>query len=688
MTQNGKTSRYEIPLMKNNYLMNNYRNQFNFSTLVDLLQCRAQHHSTQVALTFLQDGEQEEKNLTYEALDLHSRVIATQLQALNVCGERALLLYPPGLDYISAFFGCLYAGVIAVPAYPPRRNRSLFRLQSIFQDAQPTVVLTTAELLADWERWFSSFPDFQALHWITTNNITNKSAEEWLFPDIGGDTLALLQYTSGSTATPKGVMIDHKNLLSNLALIHERYELTLDSRVLSWLPPYHDMGLVGGILQPLYAGISMTLMSPVMFLQRPLRWLQAISRYKATISGGPNFAYDLCVRKVSAEQRANLDLSSWSLAFNGAEPINNETLDRFTRAFECCGFRREAFYPCYGLAEATLLVSGGSKDIPPVLKTLQRAALEQNRVIPNLKQEDESRILVGCGQLSPQQRVVIVHPESLTPCSSNEVGEIWISSASVAQGYWNNPIETERTFRACLAEMKENSFLRTGDLGFVEDGELFVTGRIKDLIVIRGRNYYPQDLELTVETSHSIMRLNCGAAFTIDVDGQEQLVIVQEIERHYRSSNLDDVVAAIRRAIAEQYELQTYAVSLIKTGSIPKTSSGKIQRHTCRASFLSKSLDVIHHWTETSTSQEELKQLHTEEPNSLQQTFSLDRNSPSVKRESGQRYKNLETIQSYLISHIANRLNIETRDMDVSKPFFDYGFNRSSRNFVRFRELA
>ncbi|WP_250121428.1 fatty acyl-AMP ligase [Chroococcidiopsis sp. CCMEE 29] len=574
------------------------------ATLVELLRTRGQNQPKQTAFTFLQDGETESDSLTYQELDRLSRAIAAQLQSSTVPGERALLLFPPGLEYISAFFGCLYAGVVAVPAYPPRPNRSLARLQTIVADAQASVALTTTSILSNLERQFAQAPELKTLRWLTTNQIGDL-AEEWQEPAVSGDTLAFLQYTSGSTAAPKGVMITHSNLLHNLGLIHQCFEHTSNSRGVIWLPPYHDMGLIGGVLQPLYGGFPVTLMSPLVFLQNPLRWLRAISRYRATTSGGPNFAYDLCVRKITPEQLTTLDLSSWEVAFNGAEPIRHETLEQFAATFEPCGFRRQAFYPCYGLAEATLIVSGGLKIAQPVVKTVQTAALEQNRVVQADAEVDNTRTLVGCGQALRYQQIAIVHPEKLTQCADGQVGEIWVSGPSIAKSYWRKPEETQRTFHAYLADTGEGPFLRTGDLGFLEDGELFVTGRLKDVIIINGCNHYPQDIERTVEQSSPSIRQNCCAAFSVDIGGAEKLVVVAEVERRYHTrqaaypastaadSHLletEVVIQTIRRAVSKHHDLQVHTVLLLKPGNIPKTSSSKIQRHACRIGFLNRTL--------------------------------------------------------------------------------------------------
>ena len=606
-----------------------------FSTLVELSRYRSQTQPKLKAYTFLKDGETESASLTYEALDRKARAIASQLQSRCGIGSRALLLYPAGLEFITAFFGCLYAGVMATPAYPPRRNQNLSRLQAVVTDAQAPVALTTTSLLANIEGRFAQYPELADLDWLATDNLTSDLASDWQEAAVNSDSLAFLQYTSGSTGKPKGVMVSHGNLLHNQRMIEQAFGHTHKTVVLGWLPLFHDMGLIGNLLQPMYIGQPCILTSPVAFLQKPLRWLQAISDYQATTSGGPNFAYDLCVRKATPEKKANLDLSSWEVAFNGAEPIRAETLDQFAATFESCGFRKSAFYPCYGMAETTLFISGGRKTAPPVISTVDGAALEQNQVVTATPEQSGARKIVGCGQAWLDQEVAIVHPESLTRCPAEVVGEIWVSGASVAQGYWNRPQQTEATFCAYLADTGEGPFLRTGDLGFIQDGELFVTGRLNDVIIIRGRNHYPQDIELTVENSHPALRPGCAAAFAVEIGSVERLVIVAEVERRYRerrrnsggysgverrhnsgrrqsevlpsyepqlSQPLDfqEVVGNIREAVAEHHGLQTYAAVLVKTGSISKTSSGKIQRHAVRAGFRNGSLDAL-------TSQESVK---------------------------------------------------------------------------------
>jgi 8-amino-7-oxononanoate synthase/acyl carrier protein len=572
---------------------------FGPSNLVDLLRHRSAHLGHDRAFVYLVDGEQEEVHVSYRELDRQARAIAARLQAMSLSGERALLLYPAGLDFIAAFFGCLYAGVIAVPAYPPRRNRSMERIESIGDDADAKIALTTSEVLDRIQpAVLETLPHLKAMPWLATDRIDKGEESNWRQPEVHSDTLAFLQYTSGSTGKPKGVMLSHANLIHNSALISYAFENTRSGLGVFWLPMYHDMGLIGGILQPLYLGRPNVLMSPVTFLQKPYRWLHAVSKYKAFISGGPNFAYDLCVKKITPEQRETLDLSSWVLAFNGAEPVREETVESFTRTFEPCGFRREAFYPCYGLAEATLIVSGGYRSAPPVIRHFDSKALENNQVVDALADEEGSRSLVGCGGNLLDEEIVIANPDTMTRCAADEVGEIWVSGPSIAQGYWNCPKETEDTFHAYLADSGRGPYLRTGDLGLMQDGELFVCGRIKDLIIVRGVNHYPQDIELTVERSHQDLRSDAGAAFTVEVDGRDRLVIVNEVERgrHRQKEPLDPVIEAIRRSVSAEHELPVEAVVLVKAGSIPKTSSGKIQRHAARAGFLDGTLDTVAQW--------------------------------------------------------------------------------------------
>ncbi|MEG4533983.1 fatty acyl-AMP ligase [Microcoleus sp. D2_18a_D3] len=601
-----------------------------FANLIELLQYRSLYQPHQTGFLFLKDGETEEASLTYQRLDQQAQSIATMLQSAQAHGERVLLLHPPSLEFISAFLGCLYAGAIAVPVYPPRHNQSISRLQSIIKDCQPKFALTTYAQLTYIQEKFRNQNALTGLKWLATDTVDISLAKDWQPIKINNDQLAFLQYTSGSTGTPKGVMVSHKNLLQNSELIYRSSRHSSDRVAVSWLPQYHDMGLIGGIIQPLYGGFPVILMSPVSFLQKPLRWLQAISDYQATSSGGPNFSYELCVQRIKPEQKANLDLSSWNLAYNGAEPIRAHSLEKFAEAFADCGFRIEAFYPCYGMAESTLFVTGGTKAKLPVMQAVDANALEQNRVIAAIDGQVKVRKLVSCGYTWGDQKIIIVDPETQLKLADRQVGEIWTSGGSVAQGYWNKPEQTAQTFQVYLADTGAGPFLRTGDLGFWQDEELFITGRLKDVIIIRGCNHYPQDIELTVEQSHfALLKPGCTAAFAVEIDEKEQLVVVAEVERKYRdhrqqqptlSTTIDRrsssehyqeqiestavaeqptpfdsyavVIASIREAVATHHGLQVYAVLLLKRGTIPKTSSGKIQRYACRAGFLTGTLQV------------------------------------------------------------------------------------------------
>ncbi len=568
---------------------------FGPSTLVQLLRHRARCQPDATAFVYLVDGEFEQVELTYKELDRQARAVAAWMQEWGLEGERALLLYPAGLEFIAAFFGCLYAGVVAVPVYPPRRNRSLTRIQAIADDAEAKVALTTDTVLNRVEPLIDETPHLKELTWLATCHVPPGIEDQWDPPEVHGQTLAFLQYTSGSTGTPKGVMLNHANLVHNSALIAHGFEHTRSKSGVFWLPSYHDMGLIGGILQPLYAGRPNVLMSPMSFLQKPYRWLSAITRFKGTTCGGPNFAYDLCIRKITPEQRATLDLSSWEVAFNGAEPVRAETIDQFCEVFGPCGFRREAFYPCFGLAEATLIVSGGFASQPPVIRTFEARSLVSGRVVDAEPDDEGVRALVGCGQNLPDQQIVIADPETLTRCPPGQIGEIWVHGPSVAMGYWRRPDITRAVFQATLKDTGEGPFLRTGDLGFLLEGELFVTGRLKDLIIFRGVNHYPQDIERTVQDAHPRMRPDSGAAFTVEEDGREKLVVVHEVERR-KTADLDSICETIHRAVAGEHELNVDVIVLIKAGSVPKTSSNKIQRHACREAYLKRTLDVVGEW--------------------------------------------------------------------------------------------
>ncbi len=565
-----------------------------YSTLVELLQYRSQYQSNRTAYRFLTDGETASVSVTYQELDLQAKAIASSLQRHN--SNTALLIYPydRGLEFIAAFFGCLYAKVIAVPCHPPRNRHASNDLAARLASSQARIVLTTKNLLPKLKSQLGTLAD--PLEWLITDE-PSCQATDWREPNISSDTLAFLQYTSGSTGVPKGVMITHGCVLHNQKILKLAFGHTEKSIGVGWLPLFHDMGLIGNVLQSLYIGSPCIFLSPITFVQKPVLWLQAISRYSATTSGAPNFAYELLCHHVTPAQKQSLDLRSWDLAFTGAEPVRVETMERFVKAFASCGFHKEAFYPCYGMAEATLLISGGEKTAPPVIKYVEKSALEKNQIVIANSNREGVQSLVSCGRPWLDSIIAIANPNSLTQCKDNQIGEIWVSSTGLGKGYWNLPKETNYTFQAVFPENPQlGSFLRTGDLGFLADGELFITGRLHDVLVFWGFNHYPQHIEQTVEQCHPALKSNCGAAFSIEVDGEEKLVIVQELERNYRHILADDIAETIRWAVFDQHLIDIYAIALLKPGSIPKTSSGKIQRRICKQKYLDGSLDILSQW--------------------------------------------------------------------------------------------
>jgi 8-amino-7-oxononanoate synthase len=476
------------------------------------------------------------------------------------------------------------------------------RIDAISDDAQAKAALTVADVGDRVQGLLKEAPSLRAASWIATDQIPDSAAESWEPPTIKASSLAVLQYTSGSTGNPKGVMLSHGNLIHNCRLIVGSFEANSETVGLSWLPTYHDMGLVGGVLLPLFIGRPNILMSPMSFLQKPVRWLRGIKKYNVTISGGPNFAYDLCVDKITDEELEGLDLSSWLVAFNGAEPIRSTTLNAFIDRFSSVGFRREAYYPCYGMAETTLIVTGSYRKDPPIIRAFDGKALDEHRVVPAVVDEEGARELVGCGHVLPEEEVIIVDPESRKRLPDHQVGEVWVRSQSVGQGYWNKPEITNETFRATTSR-GDTGYLRTGDLGFMDDGELFVTGRLKDLIIVRGVNRYPQDIEQTVERTDPRLQAGAAAAFAVDLNGRECLIVMAEVERA-RHKDWSNVIQAIRGSVTREHELPPDVITLVRFGSMPKTSSGKIQRHACRAAFLEDSLPVIARWTAWSGGEE------------------------------------------------------------------------------------
>jgi acyl-CoA synthetase (AMP-forming)/AMP-acid ligase II len=563
----------------------------NIGGLGELVLAMAESWPHKRAYVYLKDGENESAGVTFAELAQNARRVSSLIATSTRRGERALLVYPTGLAFLEAFLGCAMCGVVSVPVYPPNSQRAATGFVGIASDATPAIGLTTLALLPGLKRLCAELPQLSQLRWVATDTLDELHPMASPANYAGGRELALLQYTSGSTGSPRGVMVSHENLLENMAMVREGFQSDASMCCVTWLPLYHDMGLIGTMLQPLFVGGSLVMMPPMTFLQRPLRWLNAISHYRADTSGGPNFAYDLCVQRVKPDDKAKLDLSSWTLAFNGGEPVRRETLDRFAEAFAPCGFRPEAFYPCYGLAEATLIVTGGERTARPTFARVGGSQLELHHVSVADIESEAARDLIGCGRPLGSTKVVIVDSDTQTLSDPNSVGEIWVSGPTVTQGYWNRPELSRSLFEAPLADRSDARYLRTGDLGFVRDGELFVTGRVKDLIIIRGRNYYPQDIECTAENADARLRKGGAAAFSIDVGGEERLVVMAELVRgvricQEREQEIRTVEEAIRREVAAEHDLRVYAVRLIPEGHLPRTSSGKVRRHLCRSNFL------------------------------------------------------------------------------------------------------
>ncbi|NMX64121.1 non-ribosomal peptide synthetase [Pseudomonas sp. WS 5079] len=550
-------------------------------TLVQSLQRRAAQTPDQVALRFLAESADDTVVLSYRDLDLRARTIAAALQASAGPGERAVLLFPSGPDYVAAFFGCLYAGVIAVPAYPPESTRRHHqeRLLSIIADAEPTLLLTSSGL-RDALGQIQAAPPL-----LCVDELHSELAADWVAPHLQDDDIAFLQYTSGSTALPKGVQVSHGNLVANELLIRRGFGIDLnpDDVIVSWLPLYHDMGLIGGLLQPIFSGVPCVLMSPAYFLGRPLRWLEAISQYRGTISGGPDFAYRLCSERVSDSALERLDLSHWRVAYSGSEPIRLDTLERFAEKFARCGFTPSNFFASYGLAEATLFVAGGTRGQGIPALRLDEQALAANRAEPGL-----GSAIMSCGSSQPEHGVLIVEPHTLAELADNCIGEIWATGPSIAHGYWRNPEATAKTF----VQHAGRTWLRTGDLGFMRGGEVFITGRLKDLLIVRGHNLYPQDIEQTVEREVEVVRKGRVAAFAVNDQGLEGIGIAAEISRSVQKILPPEaLVKAIRQAVAEAYQEAPCVVVLLNPGALPKTSSGKVQRSACRTRLADGSLD-------------------------------------------------------------------------------------------------
>jgi acyl-CoA synthetase (AMP-forming)/AMP-acid ligase II len=560
-------------------------------TLVDVLIRHAAERPDATAYVFLRENGEEER-LTFGQLTQRARAIAGHLQTLTCVGERAILLYQPGLDFIEAILACFFARLVAVPVAPLRNAKELPRLGGIIHDSGARLVLSNSVTRNTSGRTLGTAPLPGGPTWVCTDQIASSLADTFDGELPDASSLAFLQYTSGSTGSPKGVMVTHANLLHNETVIQNACKHDDSTVFVGWLPFYHDMGLIGNVFQPLYLGVMSVLMSPMTFLVSPAVWLRAISKFRGTTSGGPNFAYELCVHRVTPEEIEGIDLSSWRIAFNGAEPVKAHVIDAFARRFAAYGFRAEAFYPCYGLAESTLFVTGGDPTAPVITLAVDPEELRRNKVV---EQPNSRTVLVGCGRTNMNQSVVIVDPDSMQVLPEGRVGEIWQSGGSVTAGYFAKPEQSAATFGARTAD-GQGPFMRTGDLGFLMNGELFVSGRLKDLIIVRGRNYYPDDIESAVYQGRPALRPGGAAAFTVHPDGDDtKLVVVAEVQRTFlprlEKRTYKELLADVRAHIAETFGLRLAQLVLIRPGSIPKTSSGKLRRRHCRDLHVTNQLE-------------------------------------------------------------------------------------------------
>lgn len=561
-------------------------------------------------------------------------------------GERALLCYPPGVEFMVGFFGCVYAGVIAVPAYPPRAHRNDPRLDSIAENCTPAIVLTSSEVHRDLARYVARSPRLAALNWLDATTVAIELADGWRDPRPAPGDLVALQYTSGSTGNPKGVMLNHGCLLHNVTRMREVLGLAEAKHAVCWLPTFHDMGLVGNYLQAVHCGVTLTCMSPAAFAHDPIRWLRAISQKRAFVSGGPCFAFQHCVNRMTPKKCEGLDLSCWKVAYVGAEPVSVAVLERFVQTFEPYGYRRETFFPTYGLAEATLMVTGGDFRAAPIVRGFRQEALEENRAEPDAT----GRQLVGCGRALEDMDVRIVDPATRLPVPEGRIGEIWVAGPSVAGGYWNRAEESADLFRARRADGSDTPYLRTGDFGFLQQGELFVSGRLKDLIIIRGRNFHPQDLESAVEEAIPELRGLGAAAFAVEADPVARLVIVQEAPRTFKAGQGNDLFLKARQAIAEQFELELSTLALIKMASIARASSGKVRRSETHRQFLAGALGIV-------------EKIDAPEP--IEETAAQA--SPTLGGAGME-----AAIRDWLVARLSRRLGLPPEQIDRDKPFAAY----------------
>lgn len=619
----------------------------------DILLHRSSQQPNQIAYRFLADDGIQSSEITYRELDEGARRVAAWLQSRGISEQPVPLIFTAGLDFVRALYGCLYAGNSVVPLSLPSLSEGTNRVLTALADVNSSVVLVSDAVKERLRRELQKQSERPAFEVVSISEVTEDDLR-WREPRSDPGRLALLQYTSGSTSNPKGVEISHNNLLHSIGLMALASRASEESIGVSWLPHFHDMGLIGGILMPLCVGFPVTLMSPSSFIRRPLRWLETISNLRATVSGAPNFGYEHCLREIERDDLHSINLSSWSTAYSGAEPIRAETIARFCAKFGDAGFRKGALFPCYGLAEATLMVSGQHWSNCSEQK-FSRSLLESG-CVQEAGDDNDCTTLVGSGSVLEGHRVLIVDAESRNICDAGAVGEVWINSASVGKGYWNRPDESMEVFAARLNGLDDEQFLRTGDLGFLWRGQLFITGRQKDLLIIRGANFYPQDIEHALEAAIPSLRAGYGAAFTIDEDQEEKLVLIYELDKapeQEASAEFDAMVATV----AKEFGLQVCAIALIKRNRIPRTTSGKIKRQQCRSDFIGGRLSIVAEWWN---------------PARFQRTIP-DLDAPGF-RSSGDADVE-ETVRAVFKTHLAELLGVKLNLIADSQSIYDLGID-------------
>lgn len=654
----------------------------NFNTFNDVVNYWAEHSPDRQVFSFYQDLDSAPDQQTF--LQFYRRVnsLASQLSQYVAKGDRVLLLYTPGLEFIHAFFACLRLGVVAVPAYPPvssRKQQNVERLDKIIQNCTPKLALCDTKVSDQLSRLkvdsqhvnsvdcssgqsILSLPYHSTEEWSTTDVVVNSV-------DVTESDVAFLQYTSGSTGDPKGVMVTHSNLIDNSNHMRRAFAYNESTIGVSWLPQYHDMGLIGSIMQPLFGGWLMHLFPPAQFVRKPLAWLECISKTKATISGAPNFAFEYCCDRLASGEIPNLDLSHWRVAYCGAEPIQNASVERFSAAFSCYGYNERAFYPVFGMAEHTLICSAGPVgELYQTLVCNRDKLIERNEVDLIHTKDDAVKEFVSCGQKLADHQIAIVDPVTLEELGEGNVGEVWSRGASVAQGYWGNQALTEVVFRAHTVQ-GEGPFLRTGDMGYLQQGNIYITGRLKDLIIIRGCNYAPQDIEKTVECSHEALRTGSAAAFSCDIDGVEKCVVVCELERSWVRKPHDEVLQSIIQAVSQQDRLEISRIVLTKPGAAFKTTSGKIQRRKTKATFLKGDITGVTVWSrdngvETSESKQKTQELLIEMESFYSTLMTLS--------DLGHQRRYLLQMMS---QQLAVFLNLPRQAIDPEKNLFDLGMD-------------